>query len=146
LALEINSQGVVDVVNSLSLPKLKHLHIGTSSSFFFSTQFAQNPEAFPLLESFGMKGSSTAFHKFLVVRRAFPNLKRLNFEASHPLCGGKPWYFKGPLKRATTEESVDLHVDILEQYPETSVLSLDYQHISSFRRIWSAGGGFPHLT
>jgi hypothetical protein len=144
LALEVRSPAIAKALNTLSLSSLKHLHVGHASDSLYETKFMLNPESCPLLETFAMKTLDPHLHDFLV-QETYPQLKRLAFEVTHPLCGGEPWYLKIPHWGYRDFAQRDMAIDILCGFPQTPALR--FACLSDFEElIRQNGGGLPHLT
>lgn len=144
LAIDIKNGAIAKAFQTLSLPKLKHLHVGDAREYLFDTDIVLNPAAYPLLETLGTKKLDLYLYDLLVVQQAYPHLKRLAFEAAHPLCGGEPWCLHLPRYSSPSEEEVA--VEMMRSFPQTPALKTDSLGEFSYQRRILQHAGLSHLT
>ena len=136
LAIEVNSSAIAKSLNALAFPKLKQLHIGKVTDSLFETNFVRDPAAFPLLETFAVTKLDLNPGEMLE-QGVYPLLKRLIFEATHPLCGGEPWYLDisekidSPWWGDSSVTDSPRGIEILCKFPQTPCLRLQFSHTLS---------------
>jgi hypothetical protein len=132
LFLTIKTPSVAKMIAAIpSLPRLRHLYLGTTSFVHLQNSGLATVGKLPLLESFAMYALDPEAYSAVLgphsdSENVFPLLRSLTFPEDHVLLGGKPQYL-----RFMHVEPILSHNDVAEvllRYPQTSSLEIDGSH------------------